>query len=47
MGVTGMMTGEVVRVVEKESWSQGGERGGGDGVKGERGRGGVKVVKEE
>lgn len=26
MGVTGMMAGgEVVRVVEKESWSQGGE----------------------
>ena len=25
MGGTGMMAGEVVRVVEKESWSQGGE----------------------
>lgn len=25
MAVMGMMAGEVVRVVEKESWSQGGE----------------------
>ena len=25
MGVTGMMAGEVVRVVEKELWSQGEE----------------------
>ena len=28
MAVTGMMTGEVVRVVEQESWSQGGKKGG-------------------
>ena len=26
MGVTGMMTGEVVRVVEQELWSQGGKK---------------------
>mgnify|MGYP004653869941 CR=1 FL=1 len=51
MEVMGMMAGDVVRVVEKVSWSQG-EEGGkivdrerGDGKR--WGRGGVEVVKED
>ena len=40
MAVMGMMAGEVVRVVEKESWSQGGEKGGErEGGKGGKGGG--------
>ena len=42
MAVMGMMAGEVVRVVEKESWSQGGEKGGKKGGEREGGKGGGK-----